>query len=484
MNKSLFANITDAESFVYSKFGKGESFDVGVKKAHVWSIPSLFVYMNGLIDSTTLTQILTLTQSTSSQVKRNLEIHEIEAMNSYFPYHSVTIYDSKDAWLSAVLSGQLGIVTSGGYVFTVDVRSYPGRQPDEPDNEKVIRGSRDGFTENILQNTALIRRRIRDVSLRFELTKLSTRGQTDTVIAYVKGVANEEHIDYIRKRMKKIHHDGLTMTDKSLEEWLFKQKFHPVPFVRYTERADTCAAHLLEGHIAIIVDTSPSVILVPTTIFHHLQHAEEYRQAPIIGTVVRMLRFSGFFLSLTLLPFWYLLVVEPDRVPEFLSYIGPKENGEVPLFLQIVIADIGLEFLRLAAIHTPTPLSTAMGLVAAIIIGQIAIDVGLFIPEVVLYTAVSAILTFALPSYELSVAAKMFRNVLLIATVAFGSNGFFVGILFVFFYLVSIKPMGVPYLWPLVPFFPKALARILIRFPSSNGALRPFIVHSPKRKRS
>lgn len=440
--------------------------------------------MNGLIDSTTLTQILTLTQSTSSQVKRNLEIHEIEAMNSYFPYHSVTIYDSKDAWLSSILSGQLGIVTSGGFVFTIDVRSYPGRQPDEPDNEKVIRGSRDGFTENILQNTALIRRRIRDVSLRFELTKLSTRGQTDTVIAYIKGVANEEHIDYIRKRMKKIKHDGLTMTDKSLEEWLFKQKFHPVPFVRYTERADTCAAHLLEGHIAIIVDTSPSVILVPTTIFHHLQHAEEYRQAPIIGTVVRLLRFSGFFLSLTLLPFWYLLVVEPDRVPEFLSYIGPKENGEVPLFLQIVIADIGLEFLRLAAIHTPTPLSTAMGLVAAIIIGQIAIDVGLFIPEVVLYTAVSAILTFALPSYELSVAAKMFRNALLIATVAFGSNGFFIGILLVFMYLVSIKPMGVPYLWPLVPFFPKALARILVRFPSSNGALRPFIVHSPKRKRS
>ncbi|EPD53216.1 hypothetical protein HMPREF1210_00947 [Paenisporosarcina sp. HGH0030] len=469
---------------MYSKFGKGESFDVGVKNAHVWSIPSLFVYMNGLIDSTTLTQILTLTQSTTSQVKHKLEIHEIEAMNSYFPYHSVTIYDSKDAWLSAILSGQLGIVTSGGYVFTIDVRSYPGRQPDEPDNEKVIRGSRDGFTENILQNTALIRRRIRDVSLRFELTKLSTRGQTDTVIAFIKGVANEQHIDYIRKRMKKIHHDGLTMTDKSLEEWIFKQKFHPVPFVRYTERADTCAAHLLEGHIAIIVDTSPSVILVPTTIFHHLQHAEEYRQAPLIGTFVRILRFSGFFLSLTLLPFWYLLVVEPDRVPEFLSYIGPKENGEVPLFLQIVIADLGLEFLRLAAIHTPTPLSTAMGLVAAIIIGQIAIDVGLFIPEVVLYTAVSAILTFALPSYELSVAAKLFRNVMLIATVIFGSNGFFIGILFVFMYLVSIKPMGVPYLWPLVPFFPKALARILVRFPTSNGALRPFIVHSPKRKRS
>ncbi|WP_036654435.1 spore germination protein [Paenisporosarcina sp. TG-14] len=484
MNQSLFTDIHDAESFVYSKFGKGESFDVGVKHAHIWSIPSLFVYMNGLIDSMMLTQILTLTQSTQAQVKRKADINEIEAMNSYFPYHSVTIYDSKDAWLSAVLSGQLGIVTSDGYVFTIDVRSYPGRQPEEPDNEKVIRGSRDGFTENILQNTALVRRRIRDVSLRFELTKISKRGQTDTVIAFVKGLANEQHIEFLRKRMEKIHHDGLTMADKALEEWIFKQKFHPIPFVRYTERADICAAHLLEGHIAIMVDTSPSVILVPTTIFHHLQHAEEFRQAPLVGTIVRMMRLSGFFLSLLFLPFWYLLVKESGHVPQFMTFIGPKEIGEVPIFLQIIFASVGLEFLRLAAIHTPTPLSTAMGLVAAIIIGQIAIDVGLFIPEVVLYSAVAAILTFSLPSYELGVAIKIFMNMLLIATAAFGTNGFFIGILLIFMYLVSIKPMGVPYLWPLVPFFPKALARIIIRFPSSNGALRPFVTHSPNRKRS
>ena len=443
--------------------------------------------MNGLIDAANVTQILTLTQGNPSLATRttpSTPIDEVEAMNTYFPYYSVTIYDSKDGWLSAVLSGQLGIVTPSGFVFTVDLRTYAGRQPEEPDNEKVIRGSRDGFTENIIINTALIRRRIRDVNLRFELTKITTRGQTDIAIGFIKGLANEEHLDYLRKRLEKIQHDGLTMTDKALEEWLFKQKFHPVPFVRYTERADTCSAHLLEGHIAIVVDTSPSVILVPTTIFHHLQHAEEYRQAPLIGTFVRLLRFTGFFLALTLLPFWYLLATEAQHLPKFLSFIGPKELGEVPLFLQLVIADVGLEYLRLAAIHTPTPLSTAMGLVAAIVIGQIAIDVGLFVPEVVLYTAVSAILTFALPSYELSVAAKIFRNLVLFATVAFGVNGFFIAILFLFMYLVSIKPMGVPYLWPLVPFFPKALGRIIVRFPSSSGALRPFITHSPNRKRS
>jgi len=450
-------------------------------------MPTLIFYMNGLIDAANVTQILTLTQGNPSLATRttpSTPIDEVEAMNTYFPYYSVTIYDSKDGWLSAVLSGQLGIVTPSGFVFTVDLRTYAGRQPEEPDNEKVIRGSRDGFTENIIINTALIRRRIRDVNLRFELTKITTRGQTDIAIGFIKGLANEEHLDYLRKRLEKIQHDGLTMTDKALEEWLFKQKFHPVPFVRYTERADTCSAHLLEGHIAIVVDTSPSVILVPTTIFHHLQHAEEYRQAPLIGTFVRLLRFTGFFLALTLLPFWYLLATEAQHLPKFLSFIGPKELGEVPLFLQLVIADVGLEYLRLAAIHTPTPLSTAMGLVAAIVIGQIAIDVGLFVPEVVLYTAVSAILTFALPSYELSVAAKIFRNLVLFATVAFGVNGFFIAILFLFMYLVSIKPMGVPYLWPLVPFFPKALGRIIVRFPSSSGALRPFITHSPNRKRS
>ena len=145
------------------------------------------------------------------------------------------------------------------------------------------------------------------------------------------------------------------MSDKSLEEWLFKQKLSPVPFVRYTERPDICAAHFLEGHIAIIVDTSPSVILVPVTLFHHLQHAEEYRQAPLIGTVVRFIRFSGLFISLMLLPLWYLLVKNQEHLPEFLAFIGPKEMGEVPILSQLIFADLGVEFLRLAAIHTPHP---------------------------------------------------------------------------------------------------------------------------------
>jgi stage V sporulation protein AF len=273
------------------------------------------------------------------------------------------------------------------------------------------------------------------------------------------------------------------MTDKALEEWIFKQGFHPLPFVRFTERPDIAAAHLLEGHIIMVVDTSPSVIIVPTTLFHHLQHAEEYRQAPVIGTIVRWLRISGVLLSLFLLPFWYLLAKHPEYLPMSLDFFGPKDIGEIPLLIQILLADIGIEFLRLAAIHTPTPLSTAMGIIAALVIGQMAVDVGLFIPEVILYTAITAIFTFAIPSYELSITTKIFRTFILLSTALFGVNGFFVAIVCLLWYVCSVKPLNVPYLWPALPFFPKALLRILVRFPMPTEAKRPFITRALVRKR-
>lgn len=478
--KSLFPNMSAAEDFLKEKFGVNESFDFGTMHTHLYDFPVLLVYINGLVDGQVLTDLLTQVQ----RDKWDIELDENTIMEHYFPYYSITAYDSTEKWLVALMSGQVTFILKNGSVYTIDVRTYPGRQPEEPDNEKVVRGSRDGFTENIVQNTALIRRRIRDVNLRFELHQVSTRSQTDIAIAYIKDVANDDNLVQIRERLNQIQHDGFTMTDKALEEWIFKQGFHPLPFVRFTERPDIAAAHLLEGHIVMIVDTSPSVIIVPTTLFHHLQHAEEYRQAPVIGTIVRWIRFSGVLLSLFLLPFWYLLATHPEFLPKSLEFLGPKEIGEVPLLLQILIADIGIEFLRLAAIHTPTPLSTAMGIIAALVIGQMAVDVGLFIPEVILYAAVTAIFTFAIPSYELSIATKIFRTFILLSTAIFGVNGLFISLVCLLWYVGSIKPLNVPYLWPAMPFFPKAFLRILIRFPMPVDAKRPFITRSPVRKRS
>lgn len=477
--EKLFQSKEAGEAWFTKCFGKDETFDAEARTIHLWAMPTLLIYINGLVDDQGLLTLLTRMQWNEVQE----DVEESERFLSYFPFQSVTAVKDRDTMLTTILTGQPAFITPSGYAFTIDMRAYPGRQPEEPDIEKVIRGSRDGFTESLIQNTALIRRRLRTEDLRFEIHQTTVNGKTDVAISFLQGAASKDHLNYIRQRLEKIVHDGLTMTDKSLEEFLFKQRFHPMPFVRYTERPDICAAHLLEGHIAIIVDTSPSVILVPITLFHHLQHAEEYRQAPLIGTFVRMTRFLGAFLSLVLLPFWYLVATQQHYLPDFLSYIGPKDIGEIPLILQILMADVGIEVLRMAAIHTPTPLSTAMGLVAAIVIGQVAIDVGLFTPEVVLYVAISAIFTFAIPSYELSITTKVFRIVILLSTALLGVSGFFLSIAVLFYYLCALKPMNVPYLWPAVPFFPQAMLRVLIRFPMTADVPRPFITDSPNRDR-
>ncbi|GLC87211.1 spore germination protein [Lysinibacillus piscis] len=480
MTNQLFHNLEEAEIFMKEQFGDGESFDVSIKHVFIKDLPVLCTYISGLVDSAILAQLLS-----SMLPDEDVSIEdEKEYFEVYFNFQGRSEGTERKAFLLAILSGQVTFVTKNGYCYVAEIRDYPGRSPEEPDNEKVIRGSRDGFVEGITQNTALVRRRIRNSNLRFELHKVSKIGQTDVALAFMKDIANDEILDKLRRRLEQIHHDGLTMADKSLEEWLFKQKFHPVPFVRYTERPDIVAAHLLEGHIAIMVDTSPSVMIVPATIFHLLQHAEEYRQAPAVGTFVRFMRYFGALSGLLLLPLWYVFATNPDLLPEKLAFLGAEEKSHVPLLLQLVIGDMGIEFLRMAAIHTPSPLSTAMGLVAGVIIGQIAIDVGLFSSEVVLYTAVAAILTFIIPSYELSISIKLFRLLLLLMTGLWGVNGLFIGIFILFTYLCSLRPMQAPYLWPLVPFFPKAMLRVLVRFPMTADALRPYVTASKQRRRS
>ncbi|MFP3917639.1 spore germination protein [Lysinibacillus telephonicus] len=485
MSNKIFASIDEAKDFLYSKLGKDESFDVCIKELHVKSLPILLVYMSGLVDGNTATIQLTplFFEDEDDEFEIDIE-HEDEYFNHRFNFYGKSEPKDRDEFLLGVLSGPVGVITLHGHGYLLELRNYPGRQPDEPDNEKVIRGSRDGFAENILINAGLIRRRIRDPQLRFELHKITSLGKTDVAIVYMKELVNKKHLKWVKKRLDEIKHDGLTMADKSLEEWLFKQRYHPLPFVRYSERPDIIAAHLLEGHIAIVVDTSPSVIVLPISFFHLLQHAEEYRQAPLIGSTVRLLRYLAAFFAMTLLPIWYLLATHDEYLPEALSFIGAKEESTIPLILQIIIAQLGLEYLRIAAIHTPTPLSTAMGLVAGIIIGQIAIDVGLFSAEIVLYSAVTAIFTFAIPTYELGVVVKYFQIIVLLSTVIAGVSGFFIAVFIIFSYLCALRPMQVPYMWPLVPFFPKAFLRVMIRFPMADDALRPYIVGARDRKRS
>ncbi|WP_033828504.1 spore germination protein [Bacillus andreraoultii] len=480
--KPIPKQITEVEKYMKDNVGLGTSFDLGIRKFKVLNKEIQLYYVNGLTDT------LFILRAMQELVHLN-DIHKdsppeqfVELINNRINNNSVEKVSTLDEVVDQVLSGLIAILVEGyEEAFIVDTRSYPGRQPEEPDTEKVVRGSRDGFVENIISNSALIRRRIRDERLRFELLKVGERSKTDIAIVYLKDVANPDLVNIIKKEIKAIEIDGLTMADKAIEEFLVKQGYNPYPLVRYTERADVAATHILEGHVLIIADTSPSVIITPTTYFHHVQHAEEYRQSAAVGTFIRWTRFIGILASLFILPLWLLFVIEPSLLPDSIEYIGPNKKSHVPVIVQLFICDLGIEFLRLAAIHTPTPLSTAMGLIAAVLIGDIAVNVGLFIPEVILYVSVSAIGTFATPSYELSVANKIARLVILILIAIFKVPGLVVGVTLFIIYLASIRSLNTPYLWPFIPFHPIAFMQILVRRSTPGSKIRPSIVQPKNR---
>ncbi|MGJ7919922.1 spore germination protein [Neobacillus sp. LXY-4] len=475
-------SVEEIEDFFKEKIGLESSFDLGVRKLKIIRKNVHLYYVNGLGDTQFIMEIMESLIRINDHEKLSANLFHI--IENHLIHQSVKPIETLDEMVDQVLSGLMVVVIEGEQkALVVDVRSYPGRQPQEPDTEKVVRGSRDGFVENIVVNTALTRRRIRDERLRFEIIKVGERSKTDIAVAYIKDVADTDLISIIKKEIQAIKIDGLTMADKAVEEFLLKQGYNPYPLVRYTERADVAATHLLEGHVLIYVDTSPSVIITPTTYFHHMQHAEEFRQSPAVGTFVRWVRFLGVIISIFLLPLWFLFVVEPHFLPEQLAFIGPNKHTNIPIVIQLFLADIGLEFLRLAAIHTPTPLSTAMGLIAAVLIGQIAIEVGLFVPEVILYASLATIGTFTTPSYELSIANKIGRLMLLIAVAIFHAPGFVIGSTVYFLLLVAIRSLNTPYLWPFLPFNPRAAWQILIRTSVPGDKIRPSIVHPKNRQK-
>ncbi|KZZ86478.1 MULTISPECIES: spore germination protein [Bacillaceae] len=472
ISPKLYENENYFKEFV----GMGTSFDLGVRKFTIMGKGVNLYYVTGLCDSQYLMLLLTAL-SEINDTDQDLDKFK-EIVENRLVHQQVTKVQTIQKTVTEVLSGLVAIMLEGAdYALVVDVRSYPGRNPEEPDTEKVVRGARDGFVENIIVNTALIRRRVRDERLRYELIKVGERSKTDVCVAYIEDIASKDLVDLIKKELKEIQVDGITMGDKTVEEFLVKQGFNPFPMVRYTERADVAANHLVEGHVIVIVDTSPSVIITPTTLFHHVQHAEEYRQAPAIGTFLRWIRFLGILSSTFLLPFWFLFILEPSLLPKSLSFVGPNEQTNIPAVAQIFLADFGIEFLRMAAIHTPTALSTAMGLIAAVLIGQIAIDVGLFVPEVILYVSIAAIGSFTTPSYELSVANKIVRLLLLAVTAIFHVKGFIIGVTAFILYLASTRTLNTPYLWPFLPFNASAFKQIAIRTSVPGAKLRPSIVH-------
>ena len=474
--KFVSTHLEENVRYLTDELAVEESFDVIRLDLEYAGIRMAMYLIDGFVKDDILHLLMKLLAKLNSEQLKPDPLKKL--MKTYLPYVEIETENKLDVVVDKILSGPTALVIDGcDEVIIIDARTYPVRSPDEPDVERVVRGSRDGFVETIVFNTALIRRRVRDRTLRMEYLQIGRRSKTDICVAYIKDIADPEIVNQIKRSLDKIDTDGLPMAEKTVEEFIAGRHWNPYPLVRYTERPDTAAVHLYEGHVLVIVDGSPSVIIAPTTFWHHLQHAEEYRQKPIVGAYLRLVRFIAVLASIFGLPLWYLFADNPELLPDKFSYIGVEENGYVALIFQLIIIEIGLDMLRMATIHTPTSLATALGLVAAVLIGQVAVEVGLFTNEAILYLAISAIGTFATPSYEMSLANRIVRIVLLVSTALFQLAGFVIASLLWIIFLTRLKSFHLPYLWPFLPFSSRSFRDVLIRSPIPLKRRRPYAIH-------
>ena len=384
------------------------------------------------------------------------------------PHLAVLTADDLDDFCTAVLSGAVGCLIEGcSRLLLTDLRLTQTRAIGEPENDRVLRGPHDGFVEALTVNTGLVRRKLRDPLLTMELHQIGTVSKTDVVLCFHAGRTDPKQLTTLRQKLAAIRPEALTMGQASLIECLVpKQWYNPFPKVRYTERPDATAAAVLEGRIVILIDHSPSAMIIPAGIFDFLQDTNDYYLSPVIGSYLRVARMLIFALTLLLIPVWYLLIDQPAWIPPWLDFIRIEHPNTVPVAAQLLIVELVIDAMRLASNNTPNALSSSFGVVGTLVLGEFAVKSGWFVPEVVLYMAFVAMTNFTQPSFELGYAFKLFRMLLIVLTALFHVWGFAAGLLLLIIEIATTKTVtGQCYLYPLVPFHPRALLRLLLRLP-------------------
>ena len=349
----------------------------------------------------------------------------------------------------------------------LDAKEYPTRSVQEPDTSKVLRGSHDGFVESIMANAALLRRRIRDPALTLERHQVGGRSQTDVALVYMAGEANEKYLEQLREKLKAIDVGSISMSQESVAECIVpKQWWNPFPKIRYTERPDVATASIMEGSILLMIDNTPSVMLLPTTLFSFAEEVNDYYFPPLIGTYLRIIRLVVLFLTVFITPLWYLLVKNGDILPGELEFLLVEDEYFVPLIVQLLLVELIVDILKLASLNTPDALSNSFSMLGALILGDFAVQARWLVPEVLVYMAFVAVAGYAQHSYEMGYACKMMRMALLLLIWLWDSWGFAIGVVGVVALIASTKTVvGKGYLYPLIPFNGKKLMRMLRRRP-------------------
>ena len=370
--------------------------------------------------------------------------------------------------IMGVFAGKTLVVIDG---FTggllLDVKHFPTRSVEEPDTSRVLRGSHDGFVENLMQNAALLRRRIRDPHLRLERIQLPERSATDVALCYMEGEADEDLLRELREKLAHLQAGSIAMSQESIVEAIAPRQFwNPFPTVRYTERPDVATACIMEGDVVMLVDNSPAALLLPTTLLRFNEEINDYYFPPLIGTYLQVIRTLVLLLTMFITPLWYLLVKNPDTLHESLHFLLVQDEYYVPLILQLLLVELIIDVLKIASLNTPDVLSNSFSMLGALILGDFAVQARWLVPEVLVYMAFVAVANYAQHSYEMGYATKLCRMVLLVLIWLWDWWGFAAGVVLTLVLIATTKPLvGKGYLYPLIPFDRRKLLRLLYRRP-------------------
>ena len=478
----------------------GESFDVLERKLVIGGRAASMFFVDGLTDGEKAQHILAYLMRVPAAAMEGIRTSQ-QFIERQLPFLDAILikakkegsaqeqaYDCYQQALPRLYSGLVLLAAEGlDNMIVIDCRSYPGRSVEEPDKEKTLRGAKDGFTENMMDNVSLIRRRIRDNNLIFKVYSVGSVSKADVLLAYMNDRADMKLVKKLDSVLQVMTHTAsectaprredneaagqeiLTVADQSLLERLLAALgaapgFNPFPKVRYSQRPDVVAAHIAEGKVAIIVDNSPTVMLIPVSIFEFFQDVDDYYFPKLTGNYFRLIRIVNFLVILFLTPVYFLITEYEELTPEILRFFVPEEDFAIPIFWQFVLLEVAVDALKIASLNTPTSLGMSLSVIGALILGEFSIKSGWFIAQTILCMAVVALAAFTQPSIELSYAMKFCRIFILAGGAAAGIPGAAVSTVIAFIIMSSTRTVaGSRYLYPLVPFNRKALKRLIFR---------------------
>ncbi|WP_426446349.1 spore germination protein [Paenibacillus sp. S-38] len=440
----------------------------------------VLIYVDGIAEPSQVLEFLLQRASDpefySAAVQANLWTLLNEKLLAVGELKKVT---SLQALCHSALSGETVLLLNGCPVgLSLGTRKWKDRAVEEPSSQTVVRGPRDGFTESLRTNTALVRRKIKSPELRMEARTVGRVTQTDVAILYIRGIVNETVLDEVRSRMDRIDIDAI-LESGYIEELIQDEAWTPFPTVYNTERPDSLAAGILEGRVAILMDGTPFALLVPALFTQFFQSSEDYYQRADFATLLRILRYLCFFITL-LAPSMYVAVTSFHQEllpPELLiRLVAAREGVPFPAFVEALLMEITFEILREAGVRMPRTVGQAVSIVGTLVIGQAAVEAGLVSPSMVIVVAITAISNFVIPAFNMGISLRILRFIMMILAASFGLFGIVVCLIGIVLHLCSLRSFGVPYMSPFAPFISDDQKDSIFRLPQWAMFARPRLI--------